>query len=98
MDPIAKSAFCKYRKFINLIRENLVWGNGTAYLYVDNTNAGMELYTKINNIIEDIDDKEIAPKNFDDAMRDYCVMQLYIKSYSIINMKKEHFSFEDILN
>jgi hypothetical protein len=86
------------RRFINLIRENLVWENGKAFLYVDDFNIKFERYVKANKIIEEIDDKDIATQNFDEAVRDYCVMQLYLKCNTVLNIKKDDFSFNEILN
>jgi Cdc6-like AAA superfamily ATPase len=86
------------RKFISLVRQNLTWENGKSFLYVDELDSTNEIFTQINNIIDKIDNTEIAAQSFDDAVKDYCKMQLYLKSHAILSMNKNQFTLEEILN
>lgn len=86
------------RKFITLIRQSMTWNQGKAVIVLDEQVDNYEIFTQVNNIIDKIDDREIASQGFDFALRDYFVMQLFLKSNEILFTKKQSFSFEEILN
>ena len=84
------------RKFISLIRQELSWNNAEAILEINKTEKDYQIYSQIIDIIESIDDKEIAPEGFDEALRDFFITQLFLKSQQILN-KRGKFSIEEIV-
>lgn len=84
------------RKFVSLIRQNLVWENEKSFIDVKFTSEKLDLYTQIMNIIEKITDEQIEAEGFDDCLKDYLVMQLFIKSHLIIS-SNIHFTRNEIL-
>lgn len=85
------------RKFISLIRQNLSWNGSQAILEIDKSEKDYLIYSQIVDIIDIIDDREIATEGFDEAIRDYFIMQLFLKSQQILS-KRDKFSIADILN
>lgn len=84
------------RKFISLIRQEHSWNNGEAILDINKTEKDYFIYSQVIDIIESIDDKEIAPEGFDEALRDFLITQLFLKSQQIFS-KKNKFSIEEIV-
>lgn len=85
------------RKFISLIRQNLTWENGKAFLDIDAEPNNFNKYSVILNIIEKITYEEIDPDELGDGIKDYFVMQLYIRSHKILFSKKMSFYHSEIL-
>jgi hypothetical protein len=85
------------RKFISLIRQDLKWEETDSFIDIEFTQEELNRYTQILDIIEKINDEEIEAEGFDDGLRDYFVMQLFIKSHQILFSKKLNFSRSEIL-
>ena len=85
------------RKFISLIRTDLHWEDGKAFLEINTADRRVKFYSQILDAIDEIDDKDIATEGFDEAMRDFLVMQLFLKSQQIMSMKKSSFSMNDLI-
>jgi Cdc6-like AAA superfamily ATPase len=83
------------RRFIGLIRQNITWQNGEAFLFIE-PSPQLEVYAKVNKVIETICEKEIIPENMEDAVKDYYIMQLYIKSQKILAVRRDAFTVEDL--
>ncbi len=84
------------RKFISLIRQQLSWNDTQATLEINKTEKEYIIYSQIIDIIDSIDDKEIAAEGFDEALRDYFITQLFLKTHLILS-KKTKFSIAEIL-
>jgi hypothetical protein len=85
------------RKFISLIRQNLKWEDNNAYIEIEQSAEVLNRYTQILDILDKIDDEEIDILGFDNGLRDYFNMQLFIRSQKIISSKKLIFTRSEIL-
>ncbi len=85
------------RKFISLLRADLHWDNEGAFLEINAADSRFKFYSQILDAIDEIDDKEIATEGFDDALRDFLVMQLFLMSQQMMSMKKNSFSLNDLI-
>ena len=67
------------RKFISLIRHNLIWNQKDSFLEFTITDR----YSRILDVIDELED-EINREGFNSATRDYLSTQLYIESHQVI--------------
>lgn len=84
------------RKFISLIRQDLIWENDLAYIELSDSDD-LSIYSKLLNIVERIDDEEISVEVSEIALRDYFVMQIFIKSHFILSNRKQVFSEGEVI-
>ena len=85
------------RKFISMIREELIYINGKPVLVVPDSSGPYTIYSKIVSAIEVIDEQEITPQGYYDATHDYLVMQLFLKCHVIEFNKNTFLSIDQIL-
>jgi hypothetical protein len=86
------------RKFITFVRQNLKWKKGEpASLYVKKSSAELSVYSSVIQIIEAIDNEEIASTDFPDGIKDFFRMQLYLQVDNILDYGGTEFTIEDIL-
>jgi hypothetical protein len=84
------------RKFMNLLRNDMIRENGKAYLEIDDNPQKYSKFTKILNSIDKVDDTEIASQDLDDGLRDFFVMQLYIGSHNVFSANITKFTVEQL--
>lgn len=84
------------RRFIILLRQNIIWEDKQAFIEIDKSIAELIIYSKILNRIEKIDDQEIAHKDYPEAIRDYFNMQLLLKSHKILKNQNMVFTAKNI--
>ena len=86
------------RKFINLIRHNIKWKENKAFLEINLSSEQNKVYSKIIESISKIDGEQVS-MDFSDGLRDYFIMQLFIKSEKILQMSGRNRTFsKDDLN
>lgn len=84
------------RRFIGLVRQRINWENGEAFLYIDDSDQ-LELYAKAGKVIEHTVEKEIMPEDMEEAIKDYYIVQLYIKAENILSMRRKSFTTQEII-
>jgi hypothetical protein len=80
------------RKFMNIIRQNITWEDGKAFLEINKKEEELKTYKTILASITQIDDKEISVK-FTGALRDFYNMQLFIRAEKILTMSSKNVTF-----
>lgn len=82
------------RRFINLIRQEITWTKEKAEAVFNPTEnmQNYSKYSKILSIIQNIYEKEIE-SSFDEALCDYFLMQLFIKTERILRLSSRNFVF-----
>lgn len=82
------------RRFINLIRQELEWDNDKSIAVFNPSFNSLNYlkYSKILMIIQNIYETEIAG-SFDNALGDFFLMQLFIKSERILSNKSKNYIF-----
>lgn len=73
------------RRFILLIRQNLIWDNNEGFLEITKSLDELKIYSRLSQSIEKIHSDRIAPEGYPEAINDYLTMQLYLKVDEIIN-------------
>lgn len=89
------------RKFINLIRQNIVWENNKAYLNIPEDKS--KVYSNdsiILSIIEKLEENTIEQMNYSVAIKDFFVVQLHIWIHKMKLIGNDYkvddiFDFED---
>jgi len=84
------------RKFISLVRQNLVWEGNLSFIEIERSAEELSIYTKTLNRIELIDDQTIASEGFPMPIRDYFNMQLLIMGNKIIKSQGREFTHETL--
>ena len=85
------------RRFNILIRQNITWEGKSSYLVIDKPLTELEVYSKLLQCIEKIDDKEIASKPYPMAIRDYFNMHLLLNSEKVLKSQNVKFSIPEII-
>jgi len=84
------------RKFIHLIRDNIRWSEeGEAYLAIDPEARDLASYSRLVAIIGQVEDEQISVGFYEEAERDYFVMQLFICCTSILQNGRTNFEVDD---
>lgn len=85
------------RRFIMRLREYVFWKDGNAFLSDNNLPHYSAKCKKIIDLIDDFDDTKISPENTS-AIRDFIIMQLYIKTYKSLASSSSAISKSDFIN
>jgi AAA ATPase-like protein len=86
------------RRFIILIRQNIVWDDNKAYLEINKTLDELSIYSKILNRVENIEDQAISSEDYHPAIHDYFSMQLLLKAHEILSSQDLFFTDFQIFN
>lgn len=79
------------RRFVNLIRERVVWNDGRSIAF-DKDDPEHKLASAIINGITKVDNDEVAV-NFEDGARDYIIMQLFLKAELMLAKRLDNQAF-----
>lgn len=66
------------RRFVSLIRQNLTWQNNSAYLDITKGASDYEIYSKLLRMLNKIEEDQIKPVGYPQAIIDFINMQLMI--------------------
>lgn len=85
------------RRFLNLIRQNIIWGDKASYINIDEKLANaFKTDTLLLKIIKKIEDREINAARFDNGIKDFLITQLHIWVQKIKLNRYISFTFHDI--
>ncbi|MBL0742631.1 ATP-binding protein [Chryseolinea lacunae] len=73
------------RRFISLIRQNLVWTDDSAYLEISKSKEDLEIYSIVLQSVEDIQNQMINAEGYPSAISDYLSMQLLLELDTVIH-------------
>lgn len=73
------------RRFITLVRQNIVWEGDIPVLDIVKSWDELKIYSDTLRIIENIDDREIISNDYPGSIRDYFVMQLLLDAQKILS-------------
>ena len=86
------------RRFLNLIRQNLIWKGKKSFIQIDDEDIdAYKTDTIMLNILNKIEDNQISSE-YDDAIKDFFVVQLYIWIQRLKLKKGTSFISEEIYN
>lgn len=86
------------RRFLNLIRKDIVWENNNSYLEINDEDLNAyETDSELLNIIDKIGDNEISGE-YDEVIKDFLVSQLLIWSRRMKLKKSVEFTAKSIYN
>jgi len=83
------------RIFINLVRDDLRRIDGEAHLELKEE-PGYRIYSEILDSIDNIDDRDISSEGFDPAIKDFFIMQLFLRTQRMLFSRITDFSIEEI--
>lgn len=86
------------RRFIILIRQNIVWQDNKAFLNIDKKLEELSIYSKILSKVEEIEEQAIASEDYQPAIHDYFSMQLLLKAHYILKSQDLFFTDNQIFN
>ncbi|SEB14379.1 ATP-binding protein [Bacillus nitratireducens] len=87
------------RRFLNLIRQNIIWENKASYINIEEKLANaFKTDTHLLNIIKEIETQEINAARFDNGIKDFLITQLHIWVQKIKLYRYIPFTLNDIYN
>ena len=86
------------RRFIVLIRQNMVWEDNEAFLEFDQTLDELLVYSKILDRVESIEYNSIDVEGYAPPIKDYFSMNLLLKAHNILNTKNHYFTDKQLFN
>ncbi|PDY83597.1 ATP-binding protein [Bacillus cereus] len=85
------------RRFINLIRQNLIWEEKTSYITINKDTANaLKTDTQLLEVIKEIEAKNINEEKFDGGIKDFLITQLHIWTQKIKLNRYVSFTLHDI--
>lgn len=85
------------RRFINLIRQNLIWEEKTSYITINKDIAnGLKTDTKLLEVIKGIEVNNLNEEKFDGGIKDFLITQLHIWTQKIKLNRYVSFTLHDI--
>lgn len=73
------------RRFITLVRQNIIWEGNNPVLDIVKSWEELKIYSDTLRVIETIDDREIISNDYPGSIRDYFVMQLLLEAQKILS-------------
>ncbi|OUA54591.1 ATP-binding protein [Bacillus thuringiensis] len=85
------------RRFINLIRQNLIWEEKTSYITINKDIAnGLKTDTQLLEVIKGIEVNNLNEEKFDGGIKDFLITQLHIWTQKIKLNRYVSFTLHDI--
>ncbi|MCB0494364.1 MAG: ATP-binding protein [Cyclobacteriaceae bacterium] len=85
------------RQFIGLVRQNLEWADNESFVNFKGEKEYFETYDKVLQIIEKIEENHISNYPFDQALKDYFTMHLFL-TYSKMERLGKDFTEDSLIN
>jgi hypothetical protein len=85
------------RRFISLLKQNLIWKNNLAYLSDESVPGVAQQCKRIIETIDKYDDSKVSVEN-SGAVRDHILMSLYIRTHELLHQRSGSISKEAFVN
>ncbi|WP_233880203.1 P-loop NTPase fold protein [Virgibacillus halodenitrificans] len=81
------------RKFLNLIRNDLIWEGNEAYIEIENTNNNTKMLKSLTILVQ-----EENLDRYEKAQQDFLITQLHISLNKVLNLGLGYFDSSDIFS
>lgn len=85
------------RAFIGLIRQNLSWQENEVYINIRESVEQMGVFTTTIDLLEVMYDTDIAPRGYEEPIKDFIIMKLYLRSEQILR-EQDTFTMEKLIS
>ncbi|MFF2912031.1 P-loop NTPase fold protein [Paenibacillus sp. NPDC057934] len=87
------------RRFIKLIKQDIIWKNDESFLIIDARKQGyFETDSKLLDILLEVENNYISPQEFSDGLKDFFVIQLHLWIQKMMTFGKTPFTVDNIYN